>query len=114
MERTPGCKDEMVPAPATHPNLAFSEPAAFPQVALRLVATIRPVDRSTRATHVRRQLHRYEPLRPRDGFPLARDLADPFGSRLRFLAQPRASAGLRRSFALRASHSKRAVRVAWL
>src|SRR2546421_11001348 len=101
MARTQDGTGEMGPVPAILPNRAFLEPAASPWVALPLAATIRQADRSTRATHARRQSRRCEPLRPRGGSLPTRALADPFASRLRFPARPRASAGLRRSFALR-------------
>src|SRR4051812_6388780 len=102
----------MAQALATSPNQVFSGLGANPWGALRLAATIPPVDRSTHATHVRRRLRRCGPLPPRDDSLPSHVLADPFASPRRFLWRPRASDALRKSFVLRASRNRRAGRAA--
>src|SRR3954468_5227339 len=112
MAHTPGYRDEMAPSLTTGPSRVFSELVANPWADPHLVATNLPVDQSKHAIRLLRRSRHCAPLPPRDGFLPARALADPFGSPRRFPAQLCAFAALRKSFALRASHNTRAIRVA--
>src|SRR3954465_8432835 len=112
MAHTPGCRDEMAPPLTTGSSRVFSELVANPWAALHLVATNLPVDQSKHAIRLLRRSRRCAPLPPRGGFFPARGLGGPFGSPLRFPPQLRAFAALRKSFALRASHNRHAIRAA--
>src|SRR3954452_22492950 len=112
MAHTPGYMDEMAPSLTTGSSRVFSELMANPWAALHLVATNLPVDQSKHAIRLLHRSRRCAPLPPHGGFLPARALADPFGSPRRFPAQLRAFAALRKSFALRASHNRHAIRAA--